>query len=65
MRQVGGYIQSIDNLSNNVRDVNSIMVVPVYGHKDKDYEGRKPIAILQFLNKLDFKQISEYDLVSF
>jgi len=32
---------SIDNLAVNVKDVRSLMVVPVFGH-----EGLKPIAIV-------------------
>lgn len=31
MKQAGGYIPSIDNLSSNVKDVQSILVLPVYG----------------------------------
>jgi len=61
MKTIAGFIPSIDNLSTNVKDVRSILVVPIFGHNEKD--DKKPIAILQFVNKLDFKPISKFDIV--
>ena len=74
---LAGFIPSIDNLTSNVKDVHSIMIVPIFGHKSKTEEElaevnpatstdevQKPIAIMQFINKIDLKQIDDYDLVS-
>ena len=77
MRNLTDFLPSIDNLTPNVKDVQSLMVVPIYGHKarmvvtehgflqealpPKD-QALKPIAIMQFVNKTDFKQIDEYDI---
>ena len=38
--------------------------MPVFSHADKelDKENRKPIAIFQFINKVDFQEITEFDL---
>lgn len=44
MKKLMGFIPSIDNLSANVKDVTSILIVPVYGHRDKG--DLTPIAIL-------------------
>lgn len=41
--------------------MHNLLIVPVFGHKDKS---RRPIAILQFVNKLDFKLIDQHDVVS-
>ena len=74
MSKLTTFLPSVDNLAPNVKDVHSLMIVPIYGHRsrmvraeDGVQEGRsrdnsKPIAILQFINKLDFKQIDGYDL---
>lgn len=59
MKTCTSFIPSIDNLSNNVKDVSSILVMPVFGTRST-----KPVAILQFVNKLDFKKINNYDVVS-
>jgi hypothetical protein len=61
MKQAQGYIPSIDNLSSNVKDVQSILVLPVYGQRD---QSGMPIAIFQFLNKKNFKAIEKHDIVS-
>ena len=61
IKQAGGFIPSIDNLSGNVKDVNSILVLPVFGQRS---QSKHPIAILQFLNKTNFKAIDKYDVVS-
>ena len=79
--QLTNFLPSIDNLAPDVKDVQSIMIVPIYGHRapmvktgnglqegdvrETDDSKRKPIAIIQFVNKTDFKQIEQYDLVSF
>lgn len=41
IQSLADYMPSIDNLAVNVKDVRSLMVVPVFGH-----EGLKPIAIV-------------------
>ena len=80
MTRLSNFLPSIDNLTSTVKDVHSIMVVPIYGHraqmvntpngvqeaqyKEMDDKKRKPIAIFQFVNKLDFKHIEQYDIVS-
>ena len=73
MSKLSNFLPSIDNLSRNVKDVHSIMIVPIYGHREKfeDWgkeidtsKKRMPIGILQFINKLEFKQIDDYDKVS-
>lgn len=51
LKQFPGFIPSIDNLSLNVRDVQSFLIVPIYGKRDK--VDTRPIAILQFINKLN------------
>jgi len=38
MKTLSGFISSIDNLSMNVKDVRSMLVVPVYGHRDKNID---------------------------
>lgn len=43
------------------------MIGPVYSHlKEWEQPGqkRKPIAIFQFINKKEYKPITEYDVVS-
>ena len=78
MAKLTGFLPSIDNLTTNVKDVHSLMIVPIFGHRarmvmTKEHgvqEGmlkeskatRKPIAVIQFINKLEFKKIDEYDL---
>jgi len=62
MKMLASFIPSIDNLSGNVKDVSSILTVPVFGHKEKN--NKEPIAILQFINKLDHKPITDFDIVS-
>lgn len=59
-----GYHENIDNLSPNVRDVRSIVVMPVFSHEDKeiDFANRKPLAIFQFINKADLKEVTEFDI---
>ena len=64
MKSLSVFLPSIDNLSNNVEDVRSILVLPIFGHREKDDPNVKPIAVFQFVNKCDFKNISEYDIVS-
>lgn len=89
---MSGFLPSIDNLSGDVKDVHSILIVPVYGHHADD-DGTenfpklaesieasamkklkptrpvaaikpKPSAILQFVNKIGNKGITEFDVVS-
>lgn len=64
VKNLKGYHENIDNLSPNVRDVHSILLLPVFSHADKelDFDNRKPIAIFQFINKIDFKEITDFDL---
>ena len=76
MRDLTAFLPSVDNLTTNVKDVHSLMIVPVFGHKARmvatengvqegipgKEEDRKPIAILQFINKLHLREIDEYDL---
>ena len=38
---LSGFIPSIDNLTNNVKDVHSCMIVPIYGHKELVNEAGK------------------------
>ena len=65
MKDLPSFIQSIDNLTVSVKHVSSILVVPLFGHNDRGPDGAKrPIAILQLVNKADFQQITEYDIVS-
>ena len=81
IQQLKNFLPSIDNLTPNVKDVHSLMIVPIFGHRaqmiqnsdgsiheayvdPRKPDNRKPIAILQFINKTDFKQIDDYDLVS-
>jgi len=33
MRSLTDFLPSVDNLTTNVKDVNSLMIVPIYGHK--------------------------------
>ena len=56
----------IDNFESTVEVVYQIAVVPVYGHRhDEDQsEERKPIAVMQLINKASMKPIDKYDLVS-
>lgn len=51
------YSSDIDNLS-PIGDINSFMIGPIYGHKDNDNK-KAPIGIIQFLNKKDFKLITD------
>lgn len=44
LKSLGNFIPSIDNLTNNVKDVRSLLIIPVFGHREK-YD-KKPIAIL-------------------
>lgn len=44
MKSLAAYLPSVDNLS-NVNDVKSLLIVPVYGHREKAKD-RKPVAIL-------------------
>ena len=73
MTKLTNFLPSIDNLS-DVKDVHSILMVPVFGHRarmirtdtgeaqeeifrEMDDSKRKPIAILQFVNKTNFSNI--------
>jgi len=67
MQQLPNFMASIDNLSFNVKDARNVMIGPVYSHlKEWEEPGskRQPIAIFQFINKKDFKAITDYDVVS-
>ena len=45
--------------------VYQIAVVPVFGHRHDDKsEERRPIAVMQLINKASMKPIDKYDLVS-
>lgn len=54
MAKLSTFLPSIDNLSTNVKDVHSLMIVPIFGHKEKFEQKYKssrgpkqmPIAIL-------------------
>ena len=35
MQQLKNFLPSIDNLTPNVKDVHSLMIVPIFGHKAK------------------------------
>ena len=55
---LAGFIPSIDNLTVNVKDVHSCMIVPIYGHssefnevvedgpEDENPQPKKPIGVL-------------------
>ena len=64
------FLPSIDNLSHNVKEVHSLMVVPIFGHHTYNAEEeatqneKMPIGVLQFINKVNFGQIEQYDIVS-
>jgi len=62
MKGCAGFIPSIDNLAGNVKDVYSLLVAPIYGQRDPS--DKRPIAIIQFINKLEFKPITQFDIVS-
>lgn len=57
-------MSSIDNLALDIKDVRSIMVIPVFGHHLSG-DDLKPIAVVQLINKIDHKLISEHDIVSY
>ena len=67
MASLPTYMSSIDNLSQKVKETRNILVAPVYSHL-KEWEDpkakRHPIAIFQLINKVDFKSITEFDVVS-
>lgn len=56
-------MSSVDNLALDIKDVRSIMVIPVFGHHLPG-DDLKPIAVVQLINKIDHKLISEHDIVS-
>ncbi len=56
-------MSSVDNLALDIKDVRSIMVIPVFGHHLPG-DDLKPIAVVQLINKIDHKLISEHDVVS-
>lgn len=35
MSKLTGFLPSIDNLTTNVKDVHSLMIVPIYGHRSR------------------------------
>ena len=57
-------MSSVDNLALDIKDVRSIMVIPVFGHHLPG-DDLKPIAVVQLINKIDQKLISEHDIVSY
>ena len=36
MKKLPSFQPSIDNLSTNVKDVRSILILPIFGHRDPD-----------------------------
>jgi hypothetical protein len=57
------YVSSIDNLT-SVPDAYSIIIAPVFGHRDSAHEEPDLVGIVQLINKADHK-ISAHDIVSF
>jgi len=53
---------SLDNTCREVKDVNSIMVAPIFGHNNLD-GSLNLVAIMQMVNKLD-GIITDHDVVS-
>ena len=45
MKKLQSFLPSIDNLSTNVKDVRSILILPIFGHRDPDTMNQKPIAV--------------------
>lgn len=64
IKSLPSYLASIDNLALNVKEVRSIMIIPVFPHHNEG-DVVNPIAILQLINKVDHRLISDYDVVSF
>jgi len=65
--ELGNYVPSIDNMSSDVKDVHSIVVSPIWGHAnggDVKSNSRKPVGVIQFINKRNYEDIPAYDLVS-
>ena len=65
MNKLQGYLPNIDNLAEHIKDVHNIMIVPIFGHRKTpgiQEDKQQPIAIIQFINKCDLRQIDEYDL---
>jgi hypothetical protein len=66
--ELGNYVPSIDNMSADVKDVHSLIIIPIWGHANKGdvkSNSAKPVGCMQFINKRDYENITPYDLVSF
>jgi hypothetical protein len=63
IKTLGAFMSSVDNLALDIKDVRSIMVIPVFPHHSVG-DDLKPIAVVQLINKVDHKLISEHDIVS-
>ena len=76
MDKLTDFLPSVDNQANHIKDVHSLMIVPIYGHQSRlrgaangvkeifedPSSERQPIGMIQFINKTDLKQIDDYDL---
>ena len=60
--ELKSFIPTLDNHCPNVKQMESIVVAPIFGHKNPD-GSRNLIAILQLLNKLD-GVVNQHDIVS-
>ena len=45
IKKLQSFLPSIDNLSSNVKDVRSLLILPIFGHRDPDTQNSKPIAV--------------------
>ncbi len=56
------FMPSLDNTCRDVKDVNSIMIAPIFGHNNLDGSPNL-VAIMQMVNKID-GIITDHDVVS-
>ena len=62
VKQLGNFIPGLDNQSKYIKEVNTICVVPIFGHNSESEENNL-IGIAQFFNKIK-GHITEHDIVS-
>jgi hypothetical protein len=58
VKQNPKFMAQIDNLAYDVKEAKELVILPVYGHGEIQRSDPRPLALFQFINKLDFKPIS-------